>query len=46
LRHAKNSGFEIRASEIRDGVFLGVGAEKLSIFILEFTKDSRAFGAM
>jgi hypothetical protein len=46
LGHAKDSGFEIGTSEIGDGVPLGVGAENLSVFVLEFTKDSRAFRAM
>ena len=46
LGHAKDSGFEVRASEIRDGVVLGVGVEEVSILILEFAKDSRALRAM
>jgi hypothetical protein len=46
LGHAKDNGFEVRASEIRDGVVLGVGAEEVSILILEFAKDSRALRAM
>jgi hypothetical protein len=46
LGHAKYSGFEIRTSEIRDGVVLGVGVEEISVFVLEFAKDSRALGAV
>ena len=46
LGHAKDSGFEIKPSEIRDGVVLRVGAEEVSILFLEFAKDSRALRAM
>ena len=46
LRHAKDNCFEIPASEVGDRVLLGVRAEEVGVFLLEFAQDGRALRAM
>jgi hypothetical protein len=46
LRHAKDDCFKIPASKVGDRVLLGVRAEDVSVFLLEFAQDSRALRAM
>jgi len=46
LGHAKDGRFEVKPNEIRDRVVLRVGTKEVSVFLLEFAKDSRTLRAM